>query len=116
MPFLLAGMSPNNVHIIYIFTFALEASLLGQIFITETILSQQRTLPVKIPADLGVSSLITPNHVMTTHLPNNRCVENQTSQVFILLLLKRILNKKHPAGIHLFLQGRSLEKLEKNSP
>ena len=52
MPFWLAGMSPNNVHIIYIFTFALESSLLGQIIITETILSQQRTLPVKIPADL----------------------------------------------------------------
>lgn len=79
-------------------------------------LHERKKKPIKIPADLGVSSLITPNHVMTTHLPNNRCVENQTSQVFILLLLKRILNKKHPAGIHLFLQGRSLEKLEKNSP
>lgn len=39
MPFWLAGMSPNNVHIIYIFTFALEASLLGQIFIRDNTVS-----------------------------------------------------------------------------
>ena len=30
MPFWLAGMSPNNVHIIYIFTFALEAHFLAK--------------------------------------------------------------------------------------